>query len=196
MRSSAAQHLALLRYAWRARQARPFTLHTQLCMIWLPIMLLASSRADAGELAATAMEEQRLQKLVNDLRGRLSVQHDIVVALVPKNPLMASVEPIKDRKGAFLLSIDHGFLVQLSDEELTAVLAHELGHVWIFTHHPYLHTESLANRIAMRVVSRESLEKVYGKVWQHEPIKGGLARYLGDPPPERVAEATRVASPR
>ena len=37
---------------------------------------------------------------------------------------------------------------------------HELGHVWIFTHHPYLQTEQLANRIAMRLVSRTSGSKL------------------------------------
>jgi len=44
-------------------------------------------------------------------------------------------------------------------------VAHELGHVWIFTHHPYLHTEELANSIALRLVDRAALDAVYDKVW-------------------------------
>ena len=46
-------------------------------------------------------------------------------------------------------------------------MAHELGHVWVFTHHPYLQTEKLANQIAMRVVTRDSLVNVYHKLWEH-----------------------------
>jgi hypothetical protein len=51
--------------------------------------------------------------------------------------------------------------------------------VWIFTHHPYLQTESLANSVAMRVVSRESLTKTYDKVWKRAGTKGEIARFLG-----------------
>ena len=63
--------------------------------------------------------------------------------------------------------------------ELRAVVAHELGHVWIFTHHPYLQTERLANSIAMRVVSRQNLEKIYDKVWQRGGTKGDIVQFLG-----------------
>ena len=63
----------------------------------------------------------------------------------------------------------------MSDDELAAVIAHELGHVWIFTHHPYLQTEELANQIALRVVTRISLDSVYQKVWAHTGAKGTLA---------------------
>jgi Zn-dependent peptidase ImmA (M78 family) len=63
---------------------------------------------------------------------------------------------------------------------LKSTVAHELGHVWIFTHHPYLQTESLANQIAERVVSRESLVQVYEKVWKALGTKGDLARFVAD----------------
>src|SRR5262249_18600428 len=56
------------------------------------------------------------------------------------------------------------FVRLLDDEELTAALAHELAHVWIYTHHPFLHTEVLANQIAMQVVPRDSLNQLYFKV--------------------------------
>jgi len=76
-------------------------------------------------------------------------------------------------------SVDAAFLDQLTDDELEAAIAHELGHLWVFTHHPFLQTEELANQIAMRVVSRESLERVYGKVWARGGTKGDLNRFLG-----------------
>jgi hypothetical protein len=43
-----------------------------------------------------------------------------------------------------------------------------------FTHHPYLQTEELANEVALRVVSRESLDEVYEKVWKRTGTKGDL----------------------
>jgi len=72
----------------------------------------------------------------------------------------------QERKDLFLLCFDHNFLTALSDEEMRAAIAHEFGHIWIFTHHPFLQTEALANRTAMQLVSQESLEKIYEKVVQ------------------------------
>ncbi len=43
------------------------------------------------------------------------------------------------------------------------MVAHELGHVYIFTHHPFLQTEQMANAIAGRVVDAELMERVYPK---------------------------------
>jgi hypothetical protein len=68
----------------------------------------------------------------------------------------------------------------LSEEDVRAVIAHELGHVWIFTHHPYLHTEALANQKALAVVSRESLVRVYEKVWRRGGQKGSLEAFLAE----------------
>ena len=68
----------------------------------------------------------------------------------------------------------------LTREELEAAIAHELGHVWVFTHHPYLQTELLANQVAMRVVGREALIRVYEKVWARDGQKGDLIRFLGE----------------
>jgi predicted Zn-dependent protease len=93
---------------------------------------------------------------------------------------MLSVEPIEDLAGEFQLSIEEGFIDELTDDELEAAVAHELGHVWIFTHHPYLQTEALANQIARRLVTRDSLVRVYEKVWKIKGTKGDLARFLGE----------------
>jgi predicted Zn-dependent protease len=80
------------------------------------------------------------------------------------------------------LSVEASFLDTLTDSELEAAVAHELGHVWIFTHHPFLQTEELANKIAMRAVTRETLQRVYAKVWERSGTKGDLAWFLGDVP--------------
>jgi len=86
--------------------------------------------------------------------------------MVEANRLAFSVQPYGHDE--FLLRVDTHFLVNLDDDEMTAALAHELGHVWIYTHHPFLHTEALANEIALRVVSRDVLRRLYSKVSQFE----------------------------
>jgi hypothetical protein len=134
----------------------------------------------------TVVTPAAVQKLVNAMRKDLALTHRVSVELVAHNPLKASVEPIKvvTRQGttqAFRLSIERAFLDKLSAEELRAVLAHELGHVWIYTHHPYLQTEQLANTIAMRIVPRENLVRVYSKVWAEAGPAGSLPRFSEEP---------------
>jgi peptidase M48-like protein len=121
----------------------------------------------------------QVQLVVDELKGRLTIPSEVAVLVVANNPLLVSVEADKDRRGTFVMSFEEHFLAQLDPTELRAVIAHELGHVWIFTHHPYLQTERLANEVAMRVVSRQSLEKVYGKVWERGGAKGDLVQFLG-----------------
>lgn len=107
---------------------------------------------------------KRIKGIVADLKKRLGLPHEIGVAVVPRNDLVVSVEPVRGKKGAFQISFEESFLEILDEDNLHAVVAHELGHVWIFTHHPYLHTEDLANRFAERLVSTESLDRVYQKL--------------------------------
>jgi hypothetical protein len=83
---------------------------------------------------------------------------------IRQNDLFVSVEPIRGNKNVFQMSFEEDFLGMLDDDDLRAVVAHELGHVWIFTHHPFLHTEDLANSIAGRAVTREAMNRVYDKV--------------------------------
>jgi hypothetical protein len=143
---------------------------------------LAAERANA-----TSAPESRLQAIVSRLKSRLEITAPIVVKIVPSNALMMSVEAPTDTRNTFLLSVEASFLDALTDEELEAGVAHELGHVWIFTHHPFLQTEELANQIAMRAVKRESLERVYAKVWDRGGTKGDLARFLGAGSPTSAA---------
>ena len=112
----------------------------------------------------------------------LGVQYEL-------KPIRDAIEEFKADVAFNLLEQFHGetaydtnvasYLELLSEAEVEAALAHELGHVWIYTHHPYLQTEQLANRIAMRTISRESLASVYQKVWQRLGEKGDLSAFLG-----------------
>jgi hypothetical protein len=132
--------------------------------------------------SSTTVPEGKLQSIVSDLKSRMEIASPIVVSIVPSNSLMMSVEAPTDTRQTFLLSVEASFLDTLTDSELEAAVAHELGHVWIFTHHPFLQTEELANKIAMRAVTRETLQRVYAKVWERSGTKGDLAWFLGDVP--------------
>jgi hypothetical protein len=131
--------------------------------------------AKSASSSAVAARAQQIQASVDALRRRLAIPEAVFVSIVPKNDLLVSVAPMKNGGKAFGLALEDGFLDTLTQDELDAVVAHELGHVWIFTHHPYLQTEELANDIALRVVDRASLERAYKKVWQQTGRKGDIA---------------------
>jgi len=121
-------------------------------------------------------QQARVQQAVDDLAARLGIADAVHVSIVPANRLLMSVEPAEH---TFELKVEDGWANRLDDSELTAAVAHELGHVWIFTHHPFLHTEQLANEVAMRLVSPRLLAQMYEKVWERTNVKGDLARFLG-----------------
>jgi Zn-dependent protease with chaperone function len=154
--------------------------------LWL-LFLCFPSRALSAEkhngpdhLNIAQRDPKWIQDVVDDFLSRLAMTQNVRVSLVPKNALMVSVETDDDDADAFLLSLEGDFLDELSEDELRAAVAHELGHVWIFKHHPYLQTEALANEIALRLVTRDSLVRVYEKVWRRLGTKGDLARFVGD----------------
>jgi len=120
-----------------------------------------------------------LQEITDDLRTRLEIPERVQVVLVEHNPLVMSVETLGGRVGPFVITVDREFATELARDETEAALAHELGHVWIYTHQPYLQTERLANDVAMRVISRSAFEPVYEKVWRRTGIRGNLVEFIG-----------------
>jgi len=151
---------------------------TYVLFLFTLLFALASSvTAAPGE--PSTLVAGRLQLVVDRLRGELGIPEDVDVSIEPQVALVVSVKAPLDRGEPFRLAIEDGFLERLSDEELDAAMAHELGHVWVFTHHPYLQTEKLANQIAMRVVTRGSLASVYHKLWEHGGTRGDLESFLG-----------------
>lgn len=147
---------------------------SSVCLLFLVLPGPVAADRDSGNIMET-----RVQQIVNDFLERLTMPENVSVSMVAKNPLMLSVE-FDDAGNRFLLSLEEDFVAGLSDEELRAAIAHELGHVWIFTHHPYLQTEALANQIAQRLVTRDTLVQVYEKVFSRLGTKGDLARFVGD----------------
>jgi hypothetical protein len=152
-------------------------------------VLVAPTLCAAERPPASVPAAEKLHIVVSDLKTRLEMSAPVIVSIVPKNALMMSTEAPADHRRPFRLVIDAKFVVDLTEEELEAAIAHELGHVWLFTHHPYLQTEELANQIAMRAVTRAALERVYEKLWKHVGARGDPARVLG-PEPTAAALAT------
>ncbi len=116
--------------------------------------------------AHAADERDHIQHVVNELKAQLAIPQTVTVKMVDSNPRLFSVAPAEHEHGTFLLCVEEDFAQALNEAELKAAVAHELGHVWIFTHFPFLQTEQLANDIAARVVSRDALTPLYQKVWK------------------------------
>lgn len=150
-------------------------------LVWLPLLMFCSLAASRNEKAYSLRHDaNRLQNIVDELKAQLGLANvEVTVRVVASNPLMVSVGPSEGKPGAFDLQFEDGFLDGVADDELKAIAAHELGHVWIFTHHPYLQTERGANEVAMRAVTRQVLERVYAKVWARGGTKGDLVQFLG-----------------
>ena len=141
----------------------------------LPLcLLLVQPAVAAGDYGTIA----HLQDITDKLRDRMEILERVVVTVVDHNPLVMSVETLGGRNGPFVITADRDFIGSLNADELSAALAHELGHVWIYTHHPYLQTERLANDIALRVTSPEVMPPLYEKVWKRLGIRGNLADYI------------------
>lgn len=150
-----------------------------LLLLLFPGHVAVTRAAGPERVIPNGRDQQRIQEIVNEFMARLTMTQKVAVTVVPKNPLMVSVE-FTDVESGFLLTVEEDFIGELTQEELEAAVAHELGHVWIFTHHPFLQTEVLANQIAQRLVPRSSLVQVYEKVWKRQGTKGDLTRFVGD----------------
>lgn len=150
-----------------------------LLLLLFPRAISVAFAAEPERIIPDPRDQQRIQEIVKEFMAKLTMADTVAVAVVPKNPLMVSVE-YTDASTGFLLSVEEDFLNELTQEELEAAIAHELGHVWIFTHHPFLQTEVLANQIAQRLVPRSSLVHVYEKVWNRQGTKGDLTWFVGD----------------
>lgn len=145
---------------------------------------MSTSNRDWISRVAPITETTALQDITDDLRSRLNIIERVHVTVVDYNPLVMSVETLGGRSGPFVISVDRDFIHELNHGELEASIAHELGHVWIYTHQPYVQTERLANDVAMRVINRAVFEPVYEKVWARTGVRGNLVEFIG-PPMER-----------
>jgi hypothetical protein len=150
-------------------------------LIFVFVFVLASPVAKDSPSIVT-LRARRAQEFIDQLRDALQINNEVQIAVVTYQPLVFSVQPMDTHKDRFLLTMEFGFLLKLEDDELRAALAHELGHVWIYTHHPFLQTERLANVVGLRVAGRATFEKVYSKLWAYEGTSGVPIDDLLGPP--------------
>jgi Zn-dependent peptidase ImmA (M78 family) len=143
----------------------------------LSLALLVQANATSAR-TRSEYNAKRIRNLIDELKKQLAIPQEIEAVVVPKNEMIVSVQPVRERKGTYQISFEEAFLNTLDDGELRAVIAHELGHVWIFTHHPYLQTEDLANSIAFKAVTQDSLERVYDKVRARNIVAGTLSAFM------------------
>jgi hypothetical protein len=147
------------------------------------VFILLLARPVATDLPIPArLRARRAQEFVDQLRTALPIPNEIQIAVVPYHPLVFSVQPLATDRNRYLLTMELGFLLSLNDDELRAAIAHELGHVWIYTHHPFLQTERQANIVGERVVDRRSFEELYAMLWMYEGASGVPIDDLLGPP--------------
>src|SRR4030095_7567257 len=141
---------------------------------WVALVLVIIFQTNASASASlTEQNTEKIKKILDELKRQLAIPAPVLAIVVPNNALVVSVQPLEGRT-VFQMSFEEAFLNVLDEDDMRAVIAHELGHVWIFTHHPYLQTEELANKIAYRAVTSDSMDRVYEKLRSRQAT-GGLA---------------------
>ncbi len=148
-------------------------------LFWIAVSVWASDADPSGE-----GQTRTIQAIVEEFRIRRPFPEPVTARIIRGEKKLVSVRRSPADPNTFVLTFDQDFLSTLTNEELRAAIAHELGHVFIFTHHPYLHTEALANRKAMELVPPEALEQVYRKVLEF----GGKIPSNSSPSQPAIAE--------
>jgi hypothetical protein len=94
--------------------------------------------------------------------------------------------PLPGRYPAIASHSTGNFSKVSSEDEVTAAIAHESAMSGFSLIIPYLQTEALANDIALRVVDRETMKKVYSKLWAHTGTAGNIEELLGRSIPKNL----------
>jgi hypothetical protein len=147
----------------------------------LGLILLLAESASTREVSPSG-----LNGVAQGLTSKLGADWNIHIVVADKNERVVSVERLLE-PDRFIVTFDREFLSTLNEGEISAAIAHEIGHIWIFCHFPYLHTEFLANEIALEMVDRSDLESLYTKL---QAVIGGnqtVEEFLASNIPSRRA---------
>jgi hypothetical protein len=153
-----------------------------LALVLVLALCVGSQRSYAAGFSPKSSPVTRMARLDDVATGfatALEMSKHVEVIVVPRNELVVSVEPLTAPESGYRVVFEQRFFDQLNDDEISAALAHEMGHVWIYSHFPFLQTEALANEIALRVVSRKTMESLYAKLWTYTGLKGNIEELLG-----------------
>jgi len=146
--------------------------------VYLALFLSATNGQVEAFSSSTPVRNAKLEKIASGLAASLEMRKPVQVIVVPENDRIVSVEPFLNGQG-FRVEFEQAFFDQLNDEEIVAALAHEIGHVWIFSHPPHNHSEPLANEIALKIVPRKQMEALYIKLWKYLGTTGDMVDLLG-----------------
>lgn len=147
--------------------------------VWMVCLWAPGSVGEAfSPRGTTVVRMARLEEIAASLATALDVHKPVQVILVPRNDLVVSVEPLTNDEG-YRVIFEQRFFDLLDEDEVAAAIAHEIGHVWIYSHFPFLQTEALANEIALKAVRRKPLESLYGKLWTYIGVTGNIVELLG-----------------
>src|SRR5689334_13483228 len=138
--------------------------------------------SDAGAFSPKTppgVRSPKLDEIASGIATTLSIGRRVEVLVVMRNDLVVSVEPLPVPDEGYRVVFDQRFFDRLNEDEINAALAHEIGHVWIYSHFPYLQTEALANEIALKVTPRKTMESLYDKLWAYTGVKGNIEELLG-----------------
>ena len=97
-----------------------------LLLLLFPGHLAVTFAAGPERIIPNPQNQQRIQEIVNEFMAKLTMADTIAVALVPKNPLMVSVE-YTDTSTGFLLSVEEDFINELTQEELAAFCRNQIA---------------------------------------------------------------------
>lgn len=158
-----------------------------LCILLLASLHLSFSPTESRD----EIESRIIGSAIQKFSPILGITQRIVFSIVPEDSHLVSVKHENGLTQGYRLSFSERFLQSLSEREITAAVAHELGHVWIYTHFPFLQTEALANRQALRLVSKGDLESIYRKIWDWNGRKVGIAEAL-KPVEDAIGEGSIV----
>src|SRR4029078_10294399 len=94
-----------------------------LLLLLFPGHVAVTRAAGPERIIPNPQNQQRIQEIVDTFIAKLTMTYHAAAAVVPKNPLMVSVE-FPDASTGFLLSVEEDFINELTQEELEAAIAH------------------------------------------------------------------------
>ena len=86
-----------------------------LLLLLFPGHVAVTRAAGPERIIPNPQNQQRIQEIVNEFMAKLTMTHKVAVTVVPKNPLMVSVE-YTDPSTGFLLSVEEDFVSELTQE--------------------------------------------------------------------------------
>jgi len=87
--------------------------------VWMLLSLVLIIQANAtSERTRSVYNAKRIKGLIEELKKQMAIPQEIEPVFVPKNELIVSVQPVRERPGVYQISFEEDFLNTLDDGEL------------------------------------------------------------------------------